>query len=83
MKDVFEASVLASKSLPNEHPSGATHGIVLDRSCFYPEGGGQEADYGRLSSNSASHQVWIHKIGDLIVHLTSGPFEIGDLVRAE
>ena len=82
MKDVFEASVLASMSLPNEHPSGATHGIVLDRSCFYPEGGGQEADYGRLSSNSASHQVLdTQKIGDLIVHLTSGPFEIGDLVE--
>ena len=82
MKDVFEASVLASMSLPNEHPSGATHGIVLDRSCFYPEGGGQEADYGRLSSNSASHQVLdTQKIGELIVHLTSGPFEIGDLVE--
>ena len=36
----FEASVLACLPLVGDDlPEGATHGIVLDRTCFYPEGG--------------------------------------------
>ena len=34
----FEASVLACVELVGDDlPEGATHGIVLDRTCFYPE----------------------------------------------
>ena len=81
----FEASVLASLSLVGENlPAKATHGIVLDRTCFYPEGGGQEGDYGTLTCDSASHSVLdTRKVGDLILHLTTGPFEVGDMVHGE
>ena len=81
----FEASVLACLPLVGDDlPEGATHGIVLDRTCFYPEGGGQEGDYGNLTCDSASHSVLdTRKIGELVIHLTSGPFEVGDMVHGE
>lgn len=81
----FEASVLASLSLTGEDlPEGATHGIVLDRTCFYPEGGGQEGDYGTLKSDSAAHSVLdTRKVGSLVIHLTDGGFEVGDMVHGE
>ena len=81
----FEASVLACLPLVGEDlPEGATHGIVLDRTCFYPEGGGQEGDYGYLTCDSASHSILdTQKVGELVVHLSSGPFEVGDMVHGE
>ena len=81
----FEASVLACLDLVGEDiPESATHGIILDRTCFYPEGGGQEGDYGSLTCDSASHSVLdTRKVGDLVIHLCTGPFEIGDMIHGE
>ena len=81
----FEASVLACLDLMGEDiPDGATHGIVLDKTCFYPEGGGQEGDYGKLTSDSASHSILdTRKVGNLIIHLSAGSFEVGDMVHGE
>ena len=81
----FEASVLACLSLIGDDiPEGATHGVVLDSTCFYPEGGGQEGDHGRLTTDSASHRVLdTRKVGEHVLHLTDGSFEVGDMVHGE
>lgn len=81
----FEASVLSCLPLVGDDiPEGATHGIILDRTCFYPEGGGQEGDYGTLTTDSASHPVVdTRKVGELVVHLCTGGFEVGDMIHGE
>lgn len=79
----FDSSVLASLPLTeNVGPERATHAIVLAESCFYPEGGGQEGDYGSLTTDSTSRKVLdTQKEGGLILHLCDGPLEVGDLVH--
>ena len=79
----FDASVLASLPLRDgAGPDGATHAIVLSESCFYPEGGGQEGDYGSLTTDGTSRSVLdTQKEGGLILHLCDGPLEVGDLVH--
>jgi alanyl-tRNA synthetase len=47
--------------------------VVLDRTCFYPEGGGQPADSGYLTSNGKRVQVFdVQKVGRVIVHKVKG-----------
>ena len=79
----FDASVLACLPLVGEDlPDGATHAVVMDKTCFYPEGGGQEGDYGSLSTASSQGRVIdTRKFGEHVLHLTDGPFEKGDLVH--
>jgi alanyl-tRNA synthetase len=46
--------------------------VVLDRTCFYPEGGGQPADHGWLTAGDAKFEVVdTQKIGKVIVHRLS------------
>ncbi|MCX8184438.1 MAG: alanine--tRNA ligase [Sulfolobales archaeon] len=43
--------------------------IVLDRTAFYPEGGGQKADRGRIRVGSKNYEVIdVQKIGDVVLH---------------
>lgn len=60
----FEAKVL--KVVKNEY-------VVLDRTCFYPEGGGQPADSGHFVLDGKKIRVVdVQKIGKVIVHKISG-----------
>ncbi len=53
------------------------HGLVLDRTAFYPGGGGQPADHGTLSTGSATLSVTgCKREGDLILHLIDPSHEL-------
>ena len=79
----FDASVLFCAEINQEGLSkDITHGVILDRTCFYPEGGGQESDMGVLSTDSVHCRVLhVAKVGNHIVHLTDGPLSNGDVVH--
>jgi len=56
----FEAKIL--KVINKEY-------VILDRTCFYPEGGGQPADGGFLTyGNNRAEVVDVQKIGNVIIH---------------
>jgi len=58
--------------------------IVLDQTMFYPEGGGQPADRGTLSSDDATVEVSDTQIEDGVVrHRTDEPLDKGAMVRGQ
>ena len=66
--------------------TGAEVGVILDKTCFYAEAGGQVGDLGYLQSESGQFIVEnTTKIGNCIIHqgkLTEGSFNVGDKVKA-
>jgi len=62
---------------------GGTY-VVLDKTCLYPEGGGQPTDQGWLVSDGAKFDVVdVQKIGKVIVHKLKTPatFQEGSIVH--
>ncbi|HZY47174.1 MAG TPA: alanine--tRNA ligase [Candidatus Bathyarchaeia archaeon] len=72
----FKAKVLAN------FPDKA---VVLDQTCFYPEGGGQPGDHGELRyGDNTSNVTNVQKIGNTIVHFLDHPLDEGaDQVEGE
>jgi alanyl-tRNA synthetase len=65
---------------------GEPASVILDRTPFYAEGGGQVGDRGELTGPSGSLSVTdTQRVGDAIVHLgqLSGTITDGEAVRAE
>ena len=53
--------------------------VVLDKTAFYPDGGGQPSDIGYLSNNGKKLPVkYVKKIGNAILHEIEGDVNIGD-----
>ncbi len=57
--------------------------VVLDRTVFYPEGGGQEPDHGEIVSNNYSGEVVdVQKQDNIVLHkVPEHEFEVGDEVE--
>ena len=68
----FTAAVLSC--IPGKHG----YDVVLDRTCFYPEGGGQPGDTGSLSGVRVTDT---HERGDEIVHFCDAPLAVGETVE--
>jgi len=57
--------------------------LVLEETCFYPEGGGQPADFGTITFGKKSAKILnVQKIGRSILHEFSGPCpKVGGVVE--
>lgn len=75
----FTATVLRCDPLTDEQllSSGAAYGVVLDRTAFFPEGGGQTADTGNLHNAVV---LDVQEIDGEIVHFTDVPLMINSVV---
>ena len=67
----FQAQVLACQA------AGKGYAILLDRSAFYPEGGGQPSDQGVLDSVKVTE---VHEKDGELIHYTDAPLEPGTQV---
>lgn len=68
----FPASVLSCEAGKNGFQ------VVLDRTAFYPEGGGQPADHGTLGNAAVTD---VHEKGGVIFHTCDKAVEPGSLVN--
>ena len=52
--------------------------VTLDRTAFYPEGGGQPGDQGLLGGVAVTDT---HEVGGEVIHFCDGPLEVGAVVE--
>ena len=58
--------------------------VVLDGTLFYPEGGGQPADHGTLSSDDETVSVLdVQERDGVVLHRTDGDLATGEFVRGQ
>lgn len=74
----FEATVLSCEEKRTVEGEKTGYRIVLDRTAFFPEGGGQFGDVGRLDDVEVFDT---HEKDGLIVHETKEPLEPGRTVK--
>jgi len=70
----FEAKVLSCEQQDDRYA------VVLDRTAFFPEGGGQVSDTGRLGGANVTD---VQMIDGEIVHYTDAPVAAGETVSGE
>jgi len=70
----FEAVVLSCEK------KGKQYEIILDRTAFFPEAGGQTADTGRIGD---ARVLDVQERGDQLVHFTDRPVEVGSAADCE
>lgn len=77
-EDPFMPSFAATVLSCEEAKGGCA--IVLDRTAFYPEGGGQPYDTGVLGGAKV---LAVHEKGGVITHLCDRPLPVGERVEGE
>jgi Ser-tRNA(Ala) deacylase AlaX len=66
----------------------SSDGVILDKTLFYPQGGGQESDKGKLEKEGLYFEVKsVSKEGEAIIHHISSDLtnkiQVGDLISGE
>ena len=81
----FEAVVIdVIERDAEESESDTAYDVVLDQTMFYPEGGGQPADTGTLSTDDVTVEVLdTQEIGDVVLHRTDDDPGKGEFVRGQ
>ena len=72
MCKIFTAQVVSCTPVPGGFA------VVLDRTAFFPEGGGQPADHGALGP---ARVVDVQLQGETILHYTTAPLHTGETVQ--
>ena len=83
--DVEVLAIFVNGKKAPEAMDGQAVSVVLDKSPFYPEQGGQVADFGTFRGKTGSVEITdTQKSGDVFVHqgLVKGLIKIGDFVKA-
>ena len=76
----FCASVLSCEPASKNGMQGFA--VELDRTCFFPEGGGQPADTGCLQAGDQSAQVlYTYEQEEAILHLCDQPLPVEMCIR--
>ena len=70
----FTATVLSCEAAKNGYI------VTLDRTAFYPEGGGQPADHGALNGVAVTD---VHEKDSVVLHTCAAALEIGATVHGE
>lgn len=79
----FEATVMSCVKT-TDSSGDSSFAVTLDATCFYPEGGGQEADHGWLHLSDSSILVTdTQKQADVIFHSVNAPLVVGTPVRGQ
>lgn len=68
----FEATVLSCET------DGDRYRVILDRTLFFPEEGGQECDTGTLGGSTVTHVALTEE--ETILHTLSAPLPVGETV---
>jgi alanyl-tRNA synthetase len=81
----FEAVVLdVIERDPDDADGDSEYDVVLDQTMFYPEGGGQPADTGTLSTDDTTVEVMhVEEVEGVILHRTDESPGKGEFVRGQ
>ncbi|MBP3379496.1 MAG: alanyl-tRNA editing protein [Ruminococcus sp.] len=72
----FEAEVIECREYDGKYA------VILDKTAFFPEAGGQPADIGTLTlpeSNCAADVLDVRQVDDVIVHIIAKPVKLGKI----
>lgn len=75
----FLAKVIACERL-EEANNEANWAVVLDRTAFFPEGGGQDADCGTLNGQTVYD---VQSVDGAVKHFVKEPFNVGEEVEGK
>ena len=77
----FNARVICCEEITHENKN-ITHAILLDKTAFYPEGGGQEPDFGEIIHPDGACKVLdCQKQGSYVVHFCDSAIKVGTIIH--